>query len=79
MPRKIRQLKADLRKAGFSWRPGKGSHTVWGHPLIPTIEVTLSGGDGDDAKQYQERELRQALDALKQAQQQQKQQGKGQP
>ncbi len=75
MPRKVRQLKADLSQAGFSWRPGKGSHTVWRHPLIPTIEVTISGNDGDDAKRYQEQEVREALDALRQAKKQQK----GQP
>jgi predicted RNA binding protein YcfA (HicA-like mRNA interferase family) len=33
MPKKIRELKAMLRKAGFRWRPGKGSHTIWEHPL----------------------------------------------
>jgi hypothetical protein len=27
VPKKIRELKAMLRKAGFSSRPGKGSHT----------------------------------------------------
>ncbi len=61
MPRKVRQLKADLSKAGFSWRPGKGSHTVWGHPLIPTIEVTISGNDGDDAKRYQDKKCARRL------------------
>lgn len=71
MPRKVRQLKADLSKAGFSWRPGKGIHTVWWHSLIPTIEVTVSGQDGDDAQRYQEREVREALEALEQAKKQQ--------
>jgi len=28
MPPEVRQLKAALSKAGFSVRPGKGSHTV---------------------------------------------------
>lgn len=72
MPRKVRQLKGDLGRAGFSWRPGKGSHTVWGHPLLPGLEVTISGNDGDDAKRYQEREVREALEALKQEKAQQK-------
>jgi predicted RNA binding protein YcfA (HicA-like mRNA interferase family) len=57
MPRKIGELKADLRRAGFTWRPGKGSHSVWEHDLIPD-EVTLSGNDGDDAKSYQEKQVR---------------------
>ncbi len=66
MPRKVRQLKADLRRAGFvsDLKRGKGSHSVWLHPLAPRNEVTLSGHDGDDAQPYQEREVRRALDAL---------------
>jgi len=66
MPRKVRQLKADLRRAGFVSDPkrGKGSHSVWLHPLASQNEVTLAGHDGDDAQPYQEREVRRALDAL---------------
>ena len=56
MPKKIRQLKRMLRKAGFGHRPGKGSHTVWTHPKVAK-PVALSGKDGDDAKAYQEREV----------------------
>jgi len=50
VPPKIRKLKADLQKAGFVYRPGKGSHTVWYDPSDPENEVTFSGHDGDDAK-----------------------------
>ncbi len=57
MPVKIRDLKRELRRAGFVWRPGKGSHTVWSHPLLPDT-WTMSGNDGDDAQRYQEREVR---------------------
>ncbi len=64
MPPKIRQLKAALRKAGFSYRPAKGSHTVWIHPLLPGYEVTLSGHDGDDAQRYQEKQIRDILARL---------------
>jgi predicted RNA binding protein YcfA (HicA-like mRNA interferase family) len=53
MPVKIRKLKSILSKAGFAWRPGKGSHTVWTHPALPEEEITLAGKDGDDAKPYQ--------------------------
>lgn len=60
MPRKVRELQADLRRAGFRAEQGKGSHVVWRHHES-AARVTLSGGDGDDAKPYQERELRQAL------------------
>ena len=64
MPRKLRQLRADLRRAGFAMRPGRGSHTVWEHPLIPDQPLTLSGADGDDAQRYQEQQLRDRLAAL---------------
>ncbi|MBD6618726.1 type II toxin-antitoxin system HicA family toxin [Komarekiella sp. 'clone 1'] len=49
MPKKIRELKSLLLQAGFSYRPGKGSHTNWYHPLLPG-RVTISGKDGSDAK-----------------------------
>lgn len=61
MPRKIRQLKADLLKAGFVWRPGKGSHTFWSHPFVPQLEITLSGHDGDDAQRYQEKQVQDVI------------------
>jgi len=64
MPLKIRQLKANLSKAGFSGRPGKGSHTVWTNPIIPDVEVTLSGHDGDDAQKYQIKQVQNALKRL---------------
>ena len=64
MPRKIRQLKADLRPAGFV-NPadrGKGSHAFWVHAETD-VTVTIAGQDGDDAKAYQEKEVRVALAA----------------
>lgn len=64
MPQKIRQLKAALLKAGFSWRPGKGSHTIWTNSNIPDLEVTLSGRDGDDAQRYQTKQVQNALRRL---------------
>ena len=63
MPRKIRQLIADLEKAGFVNRGGKGSHRNYKHPK--GLRVTVSGNPGHDAKHYQEREVRRALDKLK--------------
>ena len=67
MPKKIRDLKAMLKKAGFSWRPGKGSHTVWSHPSLED-SLTLSGNDGDDAPQYHEKKVRKAIDQAKEQQ-----------
>jgi predicted RNA binding protein YcfA (HicA-like mRNA interferase family) len=66
MPRKIRQLISDLTKAGFVSVPGgKGSHRKFRHPQI-TGSVILSGGDGDDACHYQEKQVRNAIrEALK--------------
>jgi predicted RNA binding protein YcfA (HicA-like mRNA interferase family) len=61
MPKKVRQLKGMLRKAGFTWRPGKGSHTVWEHPKLRGRNVVLSGNDGDDAEAYQEKQVRRAI------------------
>jgi hypothetical protein len=69
MPRKIRQLLRDLRRAGYRELPdrGKGSHTVWAHPLVPDLQPTIAGHDGDDAKPYQERAVRDALAAAEAA------------
>lgn len=68
MPKKIRELKSLLLKAGFTWSPGKGSHTQWFHPLL-SGKLTLSGKDGDDAKLYQEKDVNNALQRLKEIQQ----------
>lgn len=63
MPKKIRELKSMLRKAGFEMRSGKGSHTVWSHAMI-VESITISGNDGDDAKPYQERNVRELLQKI---------------
>jgi predicted RNA binding protein YcfA (HicA-like mRNA interferase family) len=63
MPRKVRQLIADLEKAGFMNRGGKGSHRNFTHPA--GVRVTVSGGTGDDVKHYQEQDVRRALEQLK--------------
>ncbi|MDF7824295.1 type II toxin-antitoxin system HicA family toxin [Pontiellaceae bacterium B12227] len=63
MPRKIRQLIQDLKKAGFTDRGGKGSHRNFTHSS--GIRITISGKTGDDAKKYQEREVERALREVK--------------
>lgn len=72
MPRKVRQLRAELARNGFVKVAGrgKGSHTYWTHPLLPH-PVVLSGHDGDDADHYQERDVRNALRAMREAQKRQ--------
>ena len=63
MPPKIRELIAELEKAGFTSRGGKGSHRNFVHPDI-TRPITISGNPGNDAKQYQIRAVRVVLKEL---------------
>jgi predicted RNA binding protein YcfA (HicA-like mRNA interferase family) len=65
MPRKVRQLIADLERAGFVNRGGKGSHRNYIH--ANGRRVTISGHPGEDAKHYQERDVCRALDAVKES------------
>ena len=56
-----RQLVADLEHAGFVLVPGgKGSHRKFRHPKVPG-SLILSGQGGDDAKHYQEKQVRNAI------------------
>ena len=64
MPRKIRELIADLEAAGFEDRGGKGSHRNFVHPKVAK-PVTISGKAGDDAKKYQERAVFNAIEESK--------------
>ena len=64
MPRKVRELIADLEAAGFVERGGKGSHRNYVHPQV-SRPVTISGRPGDDAKAYQERAVRKAIEEAK--------------
>lgn len=64
MPQKIRQLIAQLQKAGFVSRGGKGSHRNFVHSK--GLRLTLSGSPGQDAKRYQERDVQRAIESTKQ-------------
>ena len=64
MPRKIRELIGDLERAGFVNRGGKGSHRNYEHPT--GARVTVSGQLGDDAKPYQEREVKNKIQEVQQ-------------
>jgi len=64
LPRKIRELIADLEEAGFVNRGGKGSHRNFAHPKV-SKPITLSGKAGDDAKKYQERAVSRAIEESK--------------
>ena len=64
MPRKIRELIQDLSDAGFyELAGGKGSHRKFTHVRYPGA-VTLSGKPGDDAKPYQEKQVRRAIEEV---------------
>jgi predicted RNA binding protein YcfA (HicA-like mRNA interferase family) len=60
MPRKLRELMAELKRAGFVERGGKGSHRNFKHPS--GVKITLSGKAGDDAKPYQEQAVQDAIE-----------------
>jgi predicted RNA binding protein YcfA (HicA-like mRNA interferase family) len=61
MPRKIRELVSDLTRAGFALvAGGKGSHRKFRHSRMRG-SVILSGGDGEDARHYQEKQVRKAI------------------
>lgn len=61
MPKKIRDLKAMLRQAGWQLvAGGKGSHSKWQHGAVQRV-IILSGNDGDDAKRYQEKDIARAV------------------
>lgn len=63
MPPKIRELIADLEAAGFTNRGGKGSHRNFVHPNREK-PVTISGKLGADAKTYQVKLVKEAIDEV---------------
>ena len=65
MPPKVRELIAELEPAGFLNPGGKGSHRNFVHPRVPK-PVTISGNPGDDAKAYQLRTVKRAIEESKQ-------------
>ena len=65
MPPKIRELMADLEQSGFENRGGKGSHRNYVHPKVAK-PVTISGSPGEDAKHYQIRAVRRAIEEAQQ-------------
>lgn len=64
MPPKIRDLIAELEKAGFKDRGGKGSHRNFVHPNV-VEPITISGKSGEDARHYQIRAVRLAIEESK--------------
>ncbi len=64
MPPKVRELIAELERAGFVDRGGKGGHRNFVHPNVAK-PVTISGNPDDDAKHYQVRAVRLAKEESK--------------
>ena len=62
MPPKIRQLMRELGAAGFENRGGKGSHRNFRH--LEGVNITISGRAGDDAKHYQVRDVKRAIELI---------------
>jgi len=57
VPRKIRDLIKDLKKAGFCQVPGgKGSHRKFSHPNVH-VPAIIPGQEGDDALHYLEKHV----------------------
>ena len=71
MPRKVRELEADLRREGAVVQPGKGSHRKYTHPLTQG-HVSISGSSGDDENKYQERDVRTFIERIREAMRKQK-------
>ena len=65
MPPKVRELVADLERHGFVEikGAGRGSHRKFLHPRFQGA-VTVSGRSGDDAKPYQQRQIRRAIEEV---------------
>lgn len=62
MPPKVRELIRELTAAGFENRGGKGGHRNSRHPK--GANITISGRTGDDAKQYQIRDVKRAIEIV---------------
>jgi len=62
MRRKLRDLEADLRTAGFSRLPGrgKGSHELWLHPSSGA-KVLLPRPKGDLLPDYVDKQVQKAI------------------
>jgi predicted RNA binding protein YcfA (HicA-like mRNA interferase family) len=71
MPRKIRELEAELLHEGAQMKTAKGSHRKFTHPLVPG-HVSLSGGAGNDAQRYQERDVRDFIEKIREAKRRQR-------
>ena len=65
VPKKVRELMKELQAVGFRQIPGggKGSHRKFVHERFAGA-VTLSGAEGADAKVYQEKQTKRAIEEV---------------
>ena len=61
MPPKLREIIKELEKAGFINRGGKGDHRNFVHQKVAK-PITISGKVGDDAKHYQIKAVKVAIE-----------------
>ncbi len=61
MPPKLREIIKELEKAGFINRGGKGDHRNFVHQKVAK-PITISGKAGDDAKHYQIKTVKVAIE-----------------
>jgi predicted RNA binding protein YcfA (HicA-like mRNA interferase family) len=66
MPRKIRELVRDLKKAGYELDRQRGSYRIFKHPKIAQ-HITISGHESDDAHHYQEKKVKEAIERASKA------------
>lgn len=74
MPRKLRELRAEMRRHGARITAQVGSHEKWKHPLVHDVYVELSGADGNDAKPYQEKDVKRLIREIRAADETQRRQ-----
>ena len=78
MPRKIRELAAELQRAGLRILPKRrrGSHRMYERPDAPHVGVTLAGNSADDAAPYKEKQVPDAIAAAREAERQRQRRGR---
>jgi predicted RNA binding protein YcfA (HicA-like mRNA interferase family) len=64
VPPKIRELISELERAGFINPRGNCSHRNFVHPKVGK-PITVAGALGDDARSYQVRAVRTAIEESK--------------
>ncbi len=62
MPPKIQKMIDRLLNAEFNNRGGKGSHRNFSH--VKGAKITIGGKSGEDAKPYQVKAVKKALDEV---------------